>query len=111
MEILIYGAILSLGIIGAWSLVLVASIVRMTLRVRAMRGSIRKVDLLEGCVGLAIVAGTAYTWISQRHVAMGQLCALMLPFVVASLFTLLYMSERHIKNLRNIRTIKKHLDI
>lgn len=111
MEVLLFAATFALGAVGVWSLALLVSIIRMMCSVRTIRGSIRKVDLLESTVLVAMLGGAAYTWSNQAGLYDNQMCALTLPFVVASLFTLLYVSERHVKNLRNIRTIKRSLTL
>jgi hypothetical protein len=109
MDVILYAATAALFAVSAWSVVVFVSIINMMRSVRQIRGSFRKVDLLEAAVLVAIIGGAWYTWANQSTLHENQMCALMLPFVTASIFTLLYISERHVKNIRNIRTIKRSL--
>lgn len=100
-----------LFLVGGWSGGTLISLIRMMFTVYRLRGSIRKVDLLESAASLAVLGGSIWTWMQQQNMHTDQMCAMMMPFLVAAFFTLTYITERHLKNLRNIRTIKKNLDL
>jgi len=108
MELLVLATKGLLILLIIWSAVIMASITKMIVTVRSMRGTNRRIDWIEGSLSLGILA--ASSWLLWNAPAqMDRLCLFGPSFGMVAAFLLFYMSERHVQNIRNISCLKKNL--
>lgn len=108
METLVFATKILLIALILWSGLIMGSIAKMMVTVRAIRGTNRKTDILEGgAAALILIISTLLLFKSQDSYS--HICAIAPSFGVAAMFLLFYMSERHVQNLRNVVCLKKNL--